>query len=65
MLLPSREHSFLGNNRVQVFAHNGRSLKSFGSWGSAHGQLKGVEGVALLGSTVVVSDRENHRIQLF
>ncbi|VDN02807.1 unnamed protein product [Thelazia callipaeda] len=54
-----------GNNRVQIFYPDGRFMHSFGTWGNAPGQLKGVEAVALIGSTIVVSDRENHRIQLF
>ncbi|VDN88446.1 unnamed protein product [Brugia pahangi] len=40
-------------------------MHSFGTWGNAPGQLKGVEAVALIDTTIVVSDRENHRIQLF
>ncbi|VDN24556.1 unnamed protein product [Gongylonema pulchrum] len=54
-----------GNNRVQIFYPDGRYMHSFGSWGNGPGQMKGVEAVALLDNTIVLSDRENHRIQLF
>lgn len=54
-----------GNSRVQIFYPNGRYMHSFGTWGNEPGQLKGVEAVALIDTTIVVSDRENHRIQLF
>lgn len=40
-------------------------MHSFGTWGIGAGQLKGIEAVALIDSTIIVSDRENHRIQLF
>ncbi|VDK58674.1 unnamed protein product [Anisakis simplex] len=54
-----------GNNRVQIFYPNGRFMHCFGTWGVGAGQLKGLEDIALLDHTIVVSDRENHRIQLF
>lgn len=54
-----------GNNRVQIFYPDGRYMHSFGTWGTSAGQLKGVEAVALVDSTIIVSDRENHRLQLF
>lgn len=54
-----------GNNRVQIFYPDGRFMYSFGAWGTAPGQMKGIEAVALLEDTIIVSDRENHRIQLF
>ncbi|CAD5222098.1 unnamed protein product [Bursaphelenchus xylophilus] len=54
-----------GNNRVQVFSPDGKFVHGFGVWGTASGQFKGLEGVALLDRRIVVSDRENHRIQIF
>ncbi|KHN78189.1 RING finger protein nhl-1 [Toxocara canis] len=54
-----------GNNRVQIFYPDGRFMHSFGTWGTGAGQLKGLEDVALIENTIIVSDRENHRIQLF
>ncbi len=55
-----------GNNRVQVFLPDGRHLASFGQWGSGPGQMKGLEAIALMANnSVIVSDRENHRIQIF
>ncbi|CAJ0942345.1 unnamed protein product, partial [Mesorhabditis belari] len=54
-----------GNNRVQVFTADGDFLVSFGTWGAGAGQLKGAEDVCLLNDAIVVSDRENHRIQIF
>lgn len=54
-----------GNNRVQIFYPDGRFMHSFGTWGSGSGQLKGLEAVALVDNIIIVSDRENHRIQLF
>jgi hypothetical protein len=58
------QHS--GNNRIQVFHGDGRFYCMFGTYGSGNGQFKGLEGVALLANgNVVVSDRENHRVQIF
>uniref|UniRef100_A0A915E2E0 Uncharacterized protein n=1 Tax=Ditylenchus dipsaci TaxID=166011 RepID=A0A915E2E0_9BILA len=54
-----------GNNRVQVFSPDGQSVRVFGAWGILPGQLKGVEGVAIVDTQIIVSDRENHRVQLF
>ncbi|KAE9551605.1 hypothetical protein FO519_005179 [Halicephalobus sp. NKZ332] len=54
-----------GNNRVQVFSPDGKFVHGFGNWGVGPGQLKGIEGVALVDTNIVVSDRENHRIQIF
>uniref|UniRef100_A0A0M3IUW6 RING finger protein nhl-1-like n=1 Tax=Ascaris lumbricoides TaxID=6252 RepID=A0A0M3IUW6_ASCLU len=54
-----------GNNRVQIFYPDGRFMHSFGTWGNGPGQLKGLEDITLCDKTIVVSDRENHRIQLF
>uniref|UniRef100_A0A914RN54 Uncharacterized protein n=1 Tax=Parascaris equorum TaxID=6256 RepID=A0A914RN54_PAREQ len=54
-----------GNNRVQIFYPDGRFMRCFGTWGNGPGQLKGLEDVTICDKTIIVSDRENHRIQLF
>ncbi|XP_078085209.1 tripartite motif-containing protein 3-like [Mustelus asterias] len=54
-----------GNNRVQLFRPDGTFLQAFGSWGTRDGQVKGLEGVAFWEGDIIVSDRENHRIQIF
>uniref|UniRef100_A0AC34QH98 RING-type domain-containing protein n=1 Tax=Panagrolaimus sp. JU765 TaxID=591449 RepID=A0AC34QH98_9BILA len=54
-----------GNNRVQIFSPDGKFVHGFGNWGNGPGQLKGIEGVAIVDTNIVVSDRENHRIQIF
>lgn len=68
-----------GNNRVQVFSPDGKFVHGFGAWGAGKctifltnmnvflgaGQLKGIEAVALMDTQIIVSDRENHRIQIF
>ncbi|MGH0133526.1 UNVERIFIED_CONTAM: hypothetical protein FKN15_052982 [Acipenser sinensis] len=54
-----------GNNRIQIFHSDGTFLKSFGSWGTGDGQLKGLEGLAFQNGNIIVSDRENQRIQIF
>ncbi|XP_038643919.1 RING finger protein nhl-1-like [Scyliorhinus canicula] len=54
-----------GNNRVQLFQPDGTFLQAFGSWGTGNGQVKGLEGVAFCEGDIIVSDRENHRIQTF
>lgn len=55
-----------GNNRIQMFYPDGRFFSAFGTWGTGEGQLKQVEGVAITDDgKVVVTDRENHRVQIF
>lgn len=54
-----------GNNRIQIFTPEGKFVHGFGTWGVSPGQLKGVEGVALMDDQIVVTDRENHRLQIF
>lgn len=55
-----------GNNRIQIFHPDGTFLKSFGCWGMANGEFKGLEGVAMSSNgNIIVCDRENHRIQVF
>lgn len=43
------------------------SHQSIGTWGSAEGEFKGIEGVAVdtTNYNILVCDRENHRIQVF
>lgn len=62
------------NHRVQVFDLEGNWLREFGSYGSAEGQFDCLAGVAINqvfeGSSsndrrYVVSDRYNHRVQVF
>ncbi|KJH43472.1 zinc finger, C3HC4 type [Dictyocaulus viviparus] len=54
-----------GNNRIQVFSPDGEFVCTFGSWGGGAGQLKGVEALCIFDGSVIASDRENHRIQIF
>uniref|UniRef100_H3AR69 RING-type domain-containing protein n=1 Tax=Latimeria chalumnae TaxID=7897 RepID=H3AR69_LATCH len=54
-----------GNNRIQIFQEDGRLLVAFGSWGTGDGQVKGLEGLAFWKDDIIVSDRENHRLQIF
>lgn len=55
-----------GNNRIQIFHPDGNFLRSFGSWGSGDAEFKGLEGVAVMKSgSILVCDRENHRVQVF
>uniref|UniRef100_A0A4W3H378 RING finger protein nhl-1-like n=1 Tax=Callorhinchus milii TaxID=7868 RepID=A0A4W3H378_CALMI len=54
-----------GNNRIQIFRPDGTFLQAFGSWGTGDGQVKGLEGIAFYGGDIIISDRENHRIQIF
>jgi len=54
-----------GNNRVQVFTATGMYLGQWGSSGSGNGQFAQPWDVAVQGSTVVVNDRGNGRIQEF
>lgn len=55
-----------GNNRVQVFTPDGKFIYGFGTWGTQPGQLKGVEGVALMDTQIIVSDSklrlQTHRL---
>jgi len=54
-----------GNNRVQVFSSAGTYLGQWGSSGSAHGQFSGPTDVAILGSSIFVTDAGNSRVQEF
>lgn len=54
--------SILTSNYHFFYTHT----KSIGTWGSADGEFKGIEGVAVdTNYNVLVCDRENHRIQVF
>ena len=51
---------------ISIFSANGDEVRSFGSHGSAPGQLNGPEGVAITATgDILVCDYSNHRIQLF
>ena len=51
---------------VSIFSPTGEKLRSFGSYGSGHGQFNGPRGVAVDdGGNILVVDRSNHRIQKF
>jgi sugar lactone lactonase YvrE len=52
--------------RVQVFDHNYRPIRSWGSWGSATGYFNQPKGIAINATGYVyVSDTSNRRIQVF
>ena len=51
---------------VSIFSSTGEKLRSFGSYGSGHGQFKIPCGVAVDDdSNILVADEKNHRIQIF
>ena len=51
---------------ISIFSANGDKVASFGSSGSAPGQLSGPVGVAITATgDILVSEYSNHRIQLF
>lgn len=54
-----------GNHRIQVLHHDGTYLRSFGSFGTAPGQLNEPGGIAVYADEVLVADSRNHRIQVF
>ena len=55
-----------GGHCISVFSLSGKKLRSFGSYGSAEGQIYGPRGVAMDGEgNILVVDRNNHRIQKF
>ncbi len=55
------------NNRVQVFnTETGKSVRCFGSAGSAHGQFQMPHSIVITpASDVLVTDSSNHRVQMF
>lgn len=51
---------------ISVFTPNGKKLRTFGSHGSATGQLSGPAGVTIDDQgNIIVADSDNHRIQKF
>ena len=56
----------LDNNRIQVFELNGRFVGKFGTKGSNLGEFNGPVSLAFLSNgRFVMSDYNNHRIQMF
>ena len=54
------------NHRVQVFELSGKFVTKFGSEGSKRGEFKyPVSTASLSDGRIVVSDKNNHRIQIF
>ena len=55
-----------GNHRIQKLTTGGKFLHKFGKQGSGQGQLSYPRGVVVDSKNrVIVSDRENHRVQVF
>jgi DNA-binding beta-propeller fold protein YncE len=54
-----------GNNAIHRFTLDGEHLMSFGSSGTGPGEFNFPHSIARHGDRLYVSDRENHRIQLF
>ena len=51
---------------VSIFSPEGEKLRSFGSYGSGHGQFDNPRGVAVDDDgNILVVDEKNHRIQIF
>ena len=51
---------------VSIFSPTGEKLRSFGSYGSGHGQFNNPRGVAVdVDGNILVVDEKNHRIQIF
>ena len=56
----------LGNNRISIFSTDGEFIKSFGRGGKGPVEFSGPYGLAVdKKGALYVSDRENHRIQIF
>ena len=54
------------NHRIQVFELDGKFVEKFGTNGSQLGEFKEPFSVAVLSNDqIVVSDKTNHRIQIF
>lgn len=55
-----------GNHRIQVLTLNGEFIAKFGTEGSKAGEFNTPSSVAVLSDgRIVVSDHNNHRIQIF
>ncbi len=54
-----------GNNRIQEFTESGSFVQTFGSEGTAAGQLRGPTGVAVSSAGVYVADFSNNRVEEF
>ena len=53
-------------HRISIFSDDGQNKKSFGSYGSAPGQLDYPSGIAISATgDILVCDQGNHRIQIF
>ena len=56
----------LRNSRIAKFDKDGRFLSSFGTKGTAPGQVSGVHGIAVdADGRIFVADRSNRRVQIF
>ena len=54
------------NHSIVLFDKEGKRVRSFGSKGSANGQLNNPQGVAIMQDNyIIVADERNHRIQKF
>ena len=55
-----------GDHCVSIFDHNGKKIRTFGTYGSALGQFNHSCGVAIDSTgNILVADKGNHRIQMF
>ena len=55
-----------GDHCVSIFDHNGKKIRTFGTYGSAQGQFNHSCGVAIdSAGNILVADKGNHRIQMF
>lgn len=66
-LMATRDEVFVGeSDRIRVYSHDGRYLRSFGAAGAGNGELKGVVAIAEKDATsIFVAERGNERIQTF
>ncbi len=55
-----------GPNHVSVFTSQGAYITAFGGKGAKEGQFSGIDGLSIdLNDCIVVSDRDNRRLQIF
>ena len=52
-----------GNNRIQIFGSTGAFIGKWGQGGSGDGQLNNPAGFCMTGSTLLIADSGNHRVQ--